>query len=232
MLNYNQFLKTIPCTTEDLSSEIFDNQSDKIGVKKKHIAVKNLTRIMEATLKLSNRKGFHAMSLRDLSKEVGMTMGGLYLYFKTKDELIDLIQNQAIRQMKRMLTDISSKSLEPREALGEFIRYYLYCSEANRQWFYFLYMETRYFSPAQKKKAVDLELFVENIFTDILERGRREGVFRFEDNGIIETIINALLMEWFLKRHKFFDKNVSVDAYAAQVIESIERAISPGGKAI
>ena len=40
------------------------------------MAVKNLVKIFKATLKLANRKGFHAMSLRDLCAESGMSMGG------------------------------------------------------------------------------------------------------------------------------------------------------------
>ena len=225
MINFKKFLKKIPHTTEELSIEIFDNEEDKIHIKKKHIAVKNLNRIFEATLSLSNSKGFRSMSLRDLSREVGMTMGGLYLYFKSKDDLIDLIQNQSTRITKRILNDVNITSLSPQDALREVIRYYLYLSEAHKQWFYFLYMETKNFPPAQKKKAIDLELFVEDIFADILERGQREGIFQIKNSRLLASMINALLMDWFLKRHKYSKRKVSVDEYAEEVIENIERIV-------
>lgn len=230
MINYNKFLKTIPHTTEDLSGEIFDSQLNRIRIKKRRIAVKNLTRIFEATLSLSNSKGFRSMSLRDLSKEVGITMGGLYLYFKSKDDLIDLIQNQSIRMTKRIVETIDITTEEPQEALGKAIRYYLYLSEAHRPWFYFLYMETKNFSPAQKKRAVDLELFVENIFKEILERGRVEGLFILKDTRLAASMINALLMDWFLKRPKYFKRKISVDKYAARIIDTIECIVLPAVK--
>ncbi len=99
MLSFEDFKKVVPHTTEDLSKEIFERHLGTIKIKKKDLAVRNLVKIFDATLSLSNSKGFRSMSLRDLSKEVGMTMGGLYLYFKNKDDLIDLIQNQSIRMM-------------------------------------------------------------------------------------------------------------------------------------
>ncbi|NMB65754.1 MAG: TetR/AcrR family transcriptional regulator [Spirochaetes bacterium] len=228
MITYEEFLRIFPHNTEELAGEIYDNEFENIQIKKRHIAIKNLTRIFEATLSLSNSKGFRSMSLRDLSKEVGITMGGLYLYFKSKDDLIDLIENQSIRMTKRIIMDIDIASLPPRQALRDVIQYYLYLSESNRQWLYFLYMETKNFSLAQKKKAMDLELFVEDIFVDILDRGVSRGDFRIGNTRISASMIVALLMEWFLKRHKYYKRNVSIDQYVAYVIESIERIVLPG----
>lgn len=35
------------------------------------------------------KKGFHQTSMRDLGKELGMSLGGLYVYFKSKEEMIE-----------------------------------------------------------------------------------------------------------------------------------------------
>ena len=228
MINYNEYLEKIPHTTEDIAGEIFDNDRNKIRIKKRHVAVRNLSLIIDATLSLCRTKGFRSMSLRDLSKEVGITMGGLYLYFRNKDDLIEIIQNQSIRTIQRITTDMDITSLKPREALTEVIRHYLYLSEANRKWFYFLYMETKDLSPSQKKKSVDLELFFENIFVEILDRGRSDGTFEVKNTSLMASMISAVLMDWFLKRHKYYIKHVSIDEYAEFVIDNIESLILAG----
>lgn len=42
-------------------------------------------------MSLSQKTDFHSMSLRDLSSGTGLSMGALYNYFKSKDELLYMI---------------------------------------------------------------------------------------------------------------------------------------------
>ncbi|MCP3955406.1 MAG: helix-turn-helix transcriptional regulator, partial [Desulfobacterales bacterium] len=62
---------------EDICRDIFHKNRKTIKIKKEAVVVKNLVTIFQATLKLSNEKGFHAMSLRDLSRETKLSMGAL-----------------------------------------------------------------------------------------------------------------------------------------------------------
>mgnify|MGYP003717627811 FL=1 len=67
------------------------NHRDTIKVQKPHVAVAKLARIVDTILKLSNRQGFHATSLREISAVSGVSMGGLYAYFDSKDTLLLMI---------------------------------------------------------------------------------------------------------------------------------------------
>ena len=64
---------------------------EKMQIKNEKIAIPNLQKIFEATFKLSNTHGFQGMSLRDLSKETGISMGGLYSYIGSKNDLASVI---------------------------------------------------------------------------------------------------------------------------------------------
>jgi AcrR family transcriptional regulator len=44
-------------------------------------------RILDAAIKVVKKKGYLSMTLDDVSREVGVTKGTLYLYFKNKEEL-------------------------------------------------------------------------------------------------------------------------------------------------
>jgi len=65
---------------------------------------KNKLRIERAALQLFTRKGFHGTTVRDIAKKAGVSMGKLYIYYDTKEEIfIDLVHDQgskmeAIRQ--------------------------------------------------------------------------------------------------------------------------------------
>ena len=93
-LNFKEFESQVALSTEEICRKIFQGRSNSITIKKEDVAVRNLVKIFNATLKLANRKSFHAMSLRDLRGESGLSLGGLYAYFKNKEELLTLIQEQ------------------------------------------------------------------------------------------------------------------------------------------
>jgi AcrR family transcriptional regulator len=92
-MEFETFKNEYLLSMESICEEIFKRNADSIKVKKQKFAVRNLTKIIETALRLSNRMGFHAMGLRALSKESGLSMGGLYAYFEGKDELLRIIQD-------------------------------------------------------------------------------------------------------------------------------------------
>lgn len=91
-LNFKTFKKLVRVSMEDMCREYFLGNRENIRIKKEGVAVKNLVKIFNAALTISNAKGFSAMSLRELSAEAGLSMGALYTYFTSKEELLDMIQ--------------------------------------------------------------------------------------------------------------------------------------------
>ena len=169
-MNPKEFGKQVAVSMEDICREIFASRAATIRIKKEKVAVKNLVKIFRATLKLANRKGFHAMSLRDLCTESGLSMGGMYAYFKNKEELLTLIQEQGRAIVARVMEDQLAGLDDPESALEIAVRSHLYLSEVLQPWFFFSYMETRFFHAAEGKRAVAGELQTEAIFVDILDR--------------------------------------------------------------
>lgn len=47
--------------------------------------------ILDAAIRCFASEGFHRTTMRDIVRKSGMSAGALYLYFKSKDELIDAI---------------------------------------------------------------------------------------------------------------------------------------------
>lgn len=221
-MDLKSFEKQVAISTEDICREIFESRSGSIRIKKEKVAVKNLVKIFKATLKLANRKGFHAMSLRDLCAESGMSMGGLYAYFKNKEQLLTLIQEQGRAIVARIMGDQLAGIDDPIHALEMAVRSHLYLSEVLQPWFFFSYMETRFFHAAEGQRAIAGELQTEAIFADILERGNAHGCFGIADPLLVAAAIKALLQDWYLKRWKYRRRKIQVEAYADFVISMID----------
>lgn len=222
---FEEFRHMATISMEEICREIFLENQASIKIKKEAVAVKNLANIFNTALKLSNEKGFQAMSLRDLSRTSGLSMGALYSYFTSKEELLEMIQNQGRRLTRKVLTAQIDMNAEPDEKLRTAIRAHLYLTEIMQKWFYFSYMETKNLDKAQQKKSIDGELETEQAFIDILDEGCRKKQFQAENTVLTASVIKSMLQDWYLKRWKYARRQVSVEQYAEFVIGFIESAI-------
>ncbi|MFO8047772.1 MAG: TetR/AcrR family transcriptional regulator [Desulfosudaceae bacterium] len=222
-MTFAEFSDRVRLSVEDICRDIFYENRHQIKVKKEAVVVKNLVNIYNATLKLSNQKGFHAMSLRDLARETDLSLGALYSYFSGKEQLLGIIQEHGARVSGEMLYTEIKAGRGPEEQLGIAIRTHLYLSEIMQPWFYFFYMETKNLDKKERKKAIASELNTEQLFTDIISQGMEQGCFTAVDPVLTAASIKALLQDWYLKRWKYRGRKVTVDDYAAFVAGLIEK---------
>ena len=223
--DYEKFKKENLLSVENICRDFFNNSQGSVKIKKEALVVKNLMTILNTTLRLSNEMGFQAMSLRDLSRESGLSMGALYTYFSSKDDLLRIIHAYGMQAVKVMLAKAVEGETDTREKLRKIVRTHLYLSELLQQWFTFFFMETKNLKQEDRKIPTESELYTEQVLVDILEEGRGAGVFAMKDPVLTASLIKALLQDWYLKRWKYAKRKVTIEQYLAFVMESIEALI-------
>ena len=112
-MTFAEFQKKYYLSRQDISRKTYLENRKTIHIKKETTAVKNLDNIYGATLKIANKKGFQAMTMRDLSRETGMSMGSLYTYFTSKEELLKTLQDQHRSFFVRILEECIAKESDP-----------------------------------------------------------------------------------------------------------------------
>mgnify|MGYP000570835885 CR=1 FL=1 len=224
-MNYAEFQKQVSLSKQDICREVYADKRKTIRVKNEHTVVKNLERIFSATLKIANKKGFQAMSMRELGQETNLSMGALYSYFSGKEELLAILQHQRRTMTKRILQEHIDKEADPAARLRAAILTHLYLSEAMQPWFYFSYMEAKNLSKKEQDLAVASELYTEKLIADILKRGQTKGDFELHDPQLTASVIKAMLQDWYLKRSKYAKRRISVDQYAQFVLQFVEAFI-------
>src|SRR6478752_7103533 len=81
-------------------------------------------RILAAAERIFARHGFFAAKVADVAKEAGVADGTIYLYFKSKDELLISWFERRMQQVNETLrTAIAGKP--PRDQLRAFVKTYL-----------------------------------------------------------------------------------------------------------
>ena len=219
-MNYTEFQQLVSSSQQDAYRETFAENRKTMRIKKEKTVVRNLEKIFGATLKISNGKGFQAMSMRDLSVETGLSTGAMYAYFSGKEDLLNMMQHHKRTMAMRVVEKYMKPEVEPIEKLKSMLRVHLYISEAMQPWFYFSYMEAKNMNKKQRDQAVESSRATEKIIKEIILEGQEAGLFKDHDADMSASLIKAMLQEWYLKRKKYAKRRVSVDRYA-DFLESV-----------
>jgi len=222
---------TTEFSTEALCTRILERHRDAIRIQKPHLAVANLARIIEATLKLSNRHGFQATSLRDLAKASGLSMGGLYSYFDNKTTLLSMVLGEVSTTVREVLGSAPPEIAgDPQAHLRWLIEAHIRLTEAMQPWFVFAYMEAKAFPANERRMATDSEAATEGIFANVLRRGVEQGAFEMDDIELTASLIKPLLQDWYVKRSKYRKRGTTIEQYIGAVSDMVAMAISKPGR--
>lgn len=220
--DFNEFRKKFNTSKEEICKDIYHENQDSIKIKNEKRAVENLDKIFNAVFSLSSKKGFQAMTMRDLSRESNLSMGALYGYFKNKDDLMAMIQRQGRAMVKNVLSCFESYSDDHSDKLKSVIKAHIYLSEVARPWFFFCFMEARNLTPKERKEVQDIEAYTEKVIADILALGEEQGVFKKNNHFLTASIIKSMQQDWYLKRWKYRARNIEPDEYCDYVIGFVE----------
>ena len=211
---------------ETFWSSVFEMHRDKIQIKNPKVAIGNLEKIFSATFKLANSKGFQAMSLRDLSGETGISMGGLYAYIGSKNDLASVIEGVLRKYIDQVIGELMNEDLDPVARLRAIIYGEIFMMQSLSPWYYFCYMELKGLDKEQQQQALELELRFDDLLVNAIQAGIEMGQFECEKPELLASSITAQLQQWHLKQWKFRMKDVSMEDYAAHIIDTALRSLS------
>src|SRR5215218_10320476 len=82
-------------------------------------------RILAAAERIFARHGFFAARVTEIAKEAGVADGTIYLYFKSKDDLLISLFENRMKQVNDTLRTAIAKVKSPRDQLRAFVQAYL-----------------------------------------------------------------------------------------------------------
>jgi len=208
-------------------ARILARNRESIAVRKDDLATANLTRIIDATLRLANKKGFHSTTVRDLAKAAGLSMGGVYSYVASKEALVSMILGEVVATVEEVLAAAPPEvAAEPRVHLRWIIDAHIRLSEAMQPWFVFCFMEAKTFPARERQMTVAAEAMTEGLISEIIGRGVAAGDFSIVEVGLSASLIKPLLQDWYVKRAKYRKRGTTIEDYIAAVTAFAERALT------
>lgn len=221
------FEQAFPVKTENLYSELFSFFQSQIKVQREEPATRNLALIFNATFKLSAQKGFHAMSLRDLSRETNISMGGLYNYISCKEDLASMIVEFAGAYLSghtyknTPITENSDSELK----LDQTIRALVYVADIFKPWFFFMFMEAKNMSPSNKLKSKEFEMCTINNLSEVIAEYQVSKGGTPSDASLASSTLIAAIEAWYLKNWYYTENKITINDYADYCVSLIRKLL-------
>jgi TetR/AcrR family transcriptional regulator, fatty acid metabolism regulator protein len=165
-------------------------------------------RILSAAERIFARHGFFAAKVSDVAKEAGVADGTIYLYFKSKDDLLISLFERRMQQVNGTLRKAVESVSSPREQLRAFVKAYLQLVHDEPAAAEVLTIELRQSSKFMKEyenpEFADFLRMLGGIIAAAQDRGELDsGIPSHVAARMIFGMLDELALAWVLTRQPF-----------------------------
>lgn len=181
--------------------------------------------IAEAAVKLFIKNGFHKTTTRQIVQATGFSIGSLYEYVASKEDVLYLVCDSIHVEVERLVADTLAKADGGRNALAQVIREYFRVCNRMSDFILLIYQETRSLPPQWQKRVLENELRITGLFIGVLAGMASSGGLPHLEERQIEMAahnISVLGHMWTFRRW-FFSRHYTIDEYIDLQTEFILR---------
>lgn len=155
--------------------------------------------IIRSSLRLFLKKGYHKATIRDVCRSCGMSIGGLYCYIQSKDDILRLIMDGVLDEWEVFLQNAKSGG-RPSEVLATAIEEYLRFIDRFQDIMLVAYREFIALPEFVSQSLTHVEKGTVALFQDILDEGLQSGELEFSEGRLVAWDIVMMGTTWILKR--------------------------------
>ncbi len=134
--------------------------------------------LLRAATALFRERGFHATSMEDLARSLGMTRGSLYHYIEAKDDLLWEIVCRAMEELDAAVRPVLTGPGTPRSRLAWAIATHLAVAARSADALSILQIELRSLGPERRAALIARRDAYEALWRQAIADGISAGVFR------------------------------------------------------
>ena len=171
---------------------------------------RRLAEILTHATEVFCRKGYEGASMRDLSRESGMSLAGLYYYFESKERLLYLIQKHTFSTIVQRLKARLEGVTDPEDRIRIFILNHLEYFLANQAAMKVLSHEAESLKNGFAAEVATIKREYYRICVGLLDELKRDRGLLFSTRLAVLSLFG--MMNWIYTWH-----NPRVDADAASI---------------
>jgi len=156
--------------------------------------------ILDAAVMVFARQGFHQSTVAQVAKAAGVADGTIYLYFKSKDDILFQFYEYKARQVFERFRRAVDEAVHAVDKLRNLVRTHLSEFQSDIHMAIVYQAETHQHRRAAQAAIKEMSKMYRDIVIEIVELGQREGDLRPDltislvmrlINGAVNEVINA-----------------------------------------
>jgi AcrR family transcriptional regulator len=200
-------------------------------------------RIADAAAGLFLDGGYHSTSVREIAQKAGVSVGSVFNYFTSKEEILFFLfsRNQerteaTLRDQRAAFEKLRGEGADPKALLWLAYEFYVRLIEELRRYTLLGFQELKSLTSTERRRILDGEERIQRFIEDVISYGVEKGAF---PPGNIDLKAHCLLIlaqswavrHWALKRFtKVEDYLSGLKEIVLQVVES--KTPQPNGVAM
>ncbi|MDR6225474.1 TetR/AcrR family transcriptional regulator [Desmospora profundinema] len=177
-------------------------------VKNRKLVEERRAQIIRGAQELFMRKGFHKTTTREIARECGLSIGTMYEYIQTKEDVLYLVCDHIHSELEARLKEALSETETGRESLMKAMAQHFRVMGELSDWVLLIYQETKSLPKEARKAILEREKEITALFQEILERGIRDHTLHLDPTSVPLMAHNIMVMgqmwtfrRWALAEH-------------------------------
>jgi AcrR family transcriptional regulator len=178
-------------------------------VKDPDLVNRRRSQIADAAVQLFIEKGFHKTTTRQIARASGISIGSLYEYFTSKEDILYMVCESIHAEVESGLTEAMSRATAGPEALAEVIREYFEVCHRMSDFILLIYQESQSLPSQWRKRVLENELKITGLVVEVLARiaasgelpGLKEQYIELAAHNIVVLGHMWTFRRWYLSRH-------------------------------
>jgi AcrR family transcriptional regulator len=181
--------------------------------------------IIEGAMQVFSAKGFHGATVREIAEAAGLTMGTMYNYVRSKEDILYIVYDFMTTILTEGLKKAIDETEDPREKVSAALRHNMELIYQYQDVIMFLYREAGNYDRESVHTVLAQETKYIEVFEELLRQrfaGRKIDEARLKMAADILSYLNVILVlrGWSLRR-----RHKSMDDVVDGILEFVEHAI-------
>lgn len=184
--------------------------------------------IVDAAVKLFVENGFHKTTTRQIARAAGFSIGTLYEYVASKEDVLYLVCDAIHAEVERGVAEVMEQATGGWDALRGVIREYFLVCDRMSDHILLIYQETKSLTSQWQKKVLENEVRVTGLFKGALEGlCSKEGISGPDDASLELMAHNIMVLGhmWTFRRW-YFQRRFRIEDYISHQTALIMRELT------
>lgn len=197
-------------------------------IKNADLVDKRRIQIVDAAVELFIANGFHKTTTREIARHSGISIGLLYEYVNSKEDILFLVCDAIHNEVENGVTEALGRYAGGKDSLAAMIREYFMICDRMSDHILLIYQETRSLPSHWRSKVLEKEIKITEIFVDaLIDLARNGGIPDMDRRSMTLMAHNIVVLGhmWTFRRWEI-QKEFGIEEYIRRQTDFVIGAIS------